>query len=44
MHSSHILILIENTSAVAAKIGNINSLDMDQVAQKIWTFVTSSNS
>lgn len=44
MHSSHILILIENTSAVAAKIDSINSLDMDQVAQKIRTFVNSSNS
>ena len=46
MHSSRIFILIDNTSGVAAinKIGSTNSQDMDQIAQEIWTFVTSSNS
>lgn len=40
--SSYRLILIDNTSAVAAvnKIGS-KSLEMDQVAQESWTFFTS---
>ena len=42
VHSSYLLLLIDNTSAVAAikKMGSIKSLDMELVAQEIWTIVT----